>query len=202
MDANKNSNDNAIRSIVIISIVFSFFIVLGSLLSDSKTLISSPSYIDKAVSCIKDGKYNDATVALVMKKDSDKTASVLYNYANAKEEEISDISMNHHYLQKIPDSYKGELADEIKTYKVAMQSKYDEYKKNENIKNAAIKKANDEERAKHLYIGDPENKIVKIYGKPNRINKTVIGNDYESKQYCYNNMYIYTENGFVTAYQN
>ena len=197
-----NNSDNTIKIIVVISIVFSLLIVFGSLLSNNKHILPSPPYIDKAVAYIKNGKYHDAGVALVMKIDSDKTANALYNYANAKEEEVSDISMNHHYLKNIPDSYNGELSGEIKSYKIAMQSKYDQYAEAKKIKDAAIKKANDEERAAHLYIGDPEEKIIKIYGRPNKVNKTVIGNNYVSKQYCYDNMYIYTENGFITAYQN
>jgi hypothetical protein len=79
-----------------------------------------------------------------------------------------------------------------------------QHKNEYSIHQSNTQKANVEKQYKdtHIYIGDPENKIQKILGEPDRINRSVTST-HVSKQYVYGNgtKYIYTEDGIVTSFQ-
>ena len=69
-------------------------------------------------------------------------------------------------------------------------------KEKENQEKAAKDKekaSQQQERNSHIYIGDPEKKIIDVFGQPERVNKTVNSN-LVRKQYVY-------KNGVVTTFQ-
>ncbi|MCI6655162.1 MAG: hypothetical protein MSH21_07940 [Clostridium sp.] len=95
-------------------------------------------------------------------------------------------------INKIPDKYNGDFAEKIKEEKKHLKSAYEEA--------AGLLKAVQEDEKKTLHIGDSELKIEQIYGKPIKVN--ISQNAYsEHKQYVYNNMFIYVDDGVVTSYQ-
>lgn len=155
---------------------------------------------DDVVELLKEGKWRDAAVASVNYRDCPEF-EVLYYYANAKEKESNDTqSMTKYYLDKIPDDYNGEFADEIKNYKQEILDKEKQKKILE--EKQRVEKA--KEREKHLYIGDSESKIRKIFGTPDQVNRHV--SDYATtKQYVYfrsdKMICIYTKDGIVTDFQ-
>lgn len=78
----------------------------------------------------------------------------------------------------------------------------------EEAKRKAKKEAEEAEereyRESHLYVGDPESKIQKVLGDPYQVNRTVIAG-HTLKQYVYDRGYkfifVYTEDGTVTGFQ-
>lgn len=169
---------------------------------------------EEAVALAKDGKWDDVSVKLVRFSDEDTSSSRrnLYDIACAEEKYAnSDFHMAQYYLKMVPDNYSGELADEVKDLRQKVDAAADEEKQQkekeeaEKIEQAKQKKAAaDAEHAKHLYIGDPESKIQKIFGTPDHVNRHVSSYG-TTKQYVYEydtgTVYIYTEDGKVTDYQ-
>lgn len=151
----------------------------------------------KALDYAKNGDWNDASAFLVMEKSKGGKYAAIYNYSNAqKAYGDRDILFAESYLEDIPTDYDGDLADEIKRFKNEISPLVQQEK--------AKKAKADAEREKHIYIGDYETKIEQVYGKPDSINRTVIGNQV-SKQYVYDRgskmIFIYTTNGVVTSFQ-
>lgn len=76
----------------------------------------------KGIELIKQGKWNDAAIALVLaSKDNYEDSSALYNYAQAHEQfnknDYSGASMANHYMQDIPDTYTGLFKEDIFKFK-------------------------------------------------------------------------------------
>lgn len=62
------------------------------------------------------------------------------------------------------------------------------------------KKKQQEEREKTVYIGDNQEKVLRVMGKPDRVNRTVTKNSIH-EQWVYGRTYIYLDNGVVTSWQ-
>ncbi len=121
-------------------------------------------------------------------------------------------------LGKIPLDYEGELSEKIRNMRAALTARRDEYKQlaavanEENKRKAEEKakadaekaKADAEYRASHLYLDDPESKIYDIMGQPDNVNR-IVNQFGETKQFVYYRgskmICIYTENGFITDFQ-
>lgn len=130
---------------------------------------------------------------------------MLYHYVKAIHIYIGDSTIKNIYrtnaeqykaaydeINKIPDKYSGEFAEKIKAEKKYLKSAYE--------KAEGLLKAVQEDEEKTLHIGDSELKIEEIYGKPIKVN--ISQNAYsDHKQYVYDNMFIYVDDGMVTSYQ-
>ncbi len=72
------------------------------------------------------------------------------------------------------------------------------------MKQEEVRKQYQEDLAKeqenHIYIGDSKEKVLRIFGKPERINRMVNSNMVH-EQWVYGSNYIYLENGVVTSWQ-
>lgn len=154
--------------------------------------------------------------------------NVLRNYVSAMkllkqgrntEQNVIDA---YYYLNVIDHNYNGPFAEDIKKAQQDITGPYNDAKaRREAIaaKAAAEEKQKEEaekakreaelaaekaERDSHLYIGDTESKIRKVFGEPYEVNRTVVGG-HESKQYVYDRgskfLFIYTKDGIVTGYQ-
>ena len=155
---------------------------------------------DETVDLINNKDWYDAAIRASRYKGNPEFKGMYY-YASAKDAEAKGYAASiEGYLEDIPDDYAGAFADEILEYK---RDYLETKKKKDNAMKQAIKE-DEEERAKHIYIGDPESKIRDVMGEPDDINRTVNSGKVR-KQYVFcrshKNIYIYTENGIVTAFQ-
>lgn len=121
-------------------------------------------------------------------------ASSMINYYKG------DIGLAGTYMQQIPDNYDGVLSENIKIDREKVISEYKVYQKKASEKQEREETQKKQERDSHIYIDDPEEKIIQVYGQPNEVNKTVTKYGV-SKQYVYDNVLIYTEDGYVTGWQ-
>lgn len=128
----------------------------------------------------------------------------------------------YEYLDRIDQNYNGPFAEDIIKAKQDITDSYNAAKARQDAITANVaaeKKQKEEaekakreaelaaekaERDSHLYIGDSESKIRKVFGEPYEVNRTVVGG-HESKQYVYDRgskfLFIYTKDGIVTGYQ-
>lgn len=211
-----NKNDSKKSKFIDGMIIFIFFVACSLFLfscsnkgSDVHSKASGAIYTQKlsdedynsAVNLAKQGKWHDCTIKLVRSHEGDNRAKILYAYANAQESyEKNDFRMAQHYLKDIPDNYSGDFSDTIKQMKTIISDKVVQ----QVAKEKQAKVAEEKEKAKHIYIGDSEEKIRKVFGDPDRVNRHVNASG-TTKQYVYyqgNKMIcIYTENGIVTDFQ-
>jgi len=140
------------------------------------------------------GKVGPPLVALKLKNYRD--SKVLYNYANAQLNKDSDPSMAEFYLKDIPDTYKGEFANEINALREKVKEPAEKQRKSE----AETKKEAAKEYASKIHIGDSKEKVLNLWGSPEHRNRTVIGNRVH-EQWVYGDTYIYIDDGIVTAFQ-
>ncbi len=211
-----NKNDSTMSKfldVLIISIFFIACILLffscGNDRANSYSDSTSMSYKHKlsdedyntALNLAKQGKWQDCASKLVQSHEEDSRAKVLYAYAQAqKKYETNDFKMAQYYLKDIPDNYSGNFSEPIKQMKTMVSDKVVQQEANEKQAKAATEK----EKGNHIYIGDSEEKIRKVFGEPDKVNRHV-NSATTTKQYVYyrdNKMVcIYTENGIVTDFQ-
>lgn len=166
--------------------------------------------LNQAVQQIESKQYDDAAVTLVT-MDS-KEGKDLYNLAEAfkafgkKDYDLADSylkdvsieTMEHRYpdLKDNIDAMKTKLDDTSEARKKASLEKYEADQKQ--------KKAEAQQRAQEyqntLHIGDPDNKIVDVMGRPEAKNTTQV-DGHQSVQWVYRNSYIYTDDGVITGFQ-
>lgn len=154
-----------------------------------------------ALNLAKQGKWQDCAGKLVQAHNGDDRAKVLYAYAQAQQKyEINDFKMAQYYLKNIPDNYSGNFSEPIKQMKTMVLEKVIQQEANQKQAKVAAEK----EKENHIYIGDPEEKIRKVFGEPDKVNRHV-NSSTVTKQYVYyykNKMVcVYTENGIVTDFQ-
>ena len=195
--------------IVFVIVCIFLFNSCGSSSTTNKATSSSSGYTQKlsdedynaAVYLAKQGKWKECAVKLVKSHEGDSRAKVLYAYANAQENYgENNFDMAKHYLKDIPDDYDGDFSAEIKQMKdiVAGKAAQQEADKKK------AREAKEKEEAKHIYVGDPEEKIRKVFGTPDSVNRHVSSYG-TTKQYVYYRgdkmICIYTEDGVVTDFQ-
>ena len=172
-------------------------------------------YYNDGITLLKQGKYSNALEKLVIfenESDDSKFVDGKYLYYFAEEKTSPSLTLQEHFLPKIPDNYNGPLAEDIiqEKSRIATEEKQNNVIAiaNKNKMRQKQEDAEDTERTKqmqyrnsHLYVGDPESKIEDVFGTPERINRNVTGNSVH-KQYVYGDgHYIYVENGVVTGFQ-
>ena len=108
----KVSGSKGNRSLFI-GIVSFFVLMLGVyMLTSYQTDKEYEDRYTQSVDFIKSGNYSDAITKLT--NMSYKNSKVLLNYANAQVQRAADFSKAQSYLEKIPTSYSGEFAEDIK----------------------------------------------------------------------------------------
>lgn len=115
---NKTFLIGTITVIVGIIIICIFFGVLAREQNDSR--------YTQGIDLIKVGKYSDASGLLLNMEY--KNSKVLYNYANAQIKRTTDVLAAESFLNKIPNSYSGEFADEIKALKESVKETINQQK--------------------------------------------------------------------------
>jgi len=149
---------------------------------------------NEAIESLRKHDYQKATLMLL--GETYKESKLLYEFAEAEQKKETDPKMTQYYLKSIPDTYKGEFSDEIKTLRESTKGKAEEQIKKEQ----KIEKEQKKEHESKVYIGDSQYKVLDLWGNPQRKNRTVVGNVVH-EQWIYGNTYIYIENGVVTAFQ-
>lgn len=178
---------------------------------------------------IKNKKWDDALDKLSKNELQEKChqCNILRNYVTAMKlignglNSDQEIIRAYNLVNVNPD-FNGPFADDIKKVKTDLAGLYGEAKARqdqiiaqeaaeqkrkldeENAKIEAERAAKQAERDSHVYIGDDESKIRKVFGTPDHLNRTVIGG-HVTKQYVYDRgskfIYIYTKDGIVTGFQ-
>lgn len=159
---------------------------------------NSDKYYQQGITLIKDRKYYDAAMLFDSFKDQNyKNATILYMYAIAESKKTSDPSMTRDYLKEIPENYVGEFAIEIKVLREFTKEGAEKQREADR----EVEKDRQKERASKIYIGDSDDKVTQLLGKPTKKNRTVTGNAV-SEQWVYGNgRYVYIEDGIVTSWQ-
>lgn len=177
---------------------------------------------DNAIKSLNENKPQDALDILVGKNLGDghsitkyKDGEVLFNYGLAMREfnnkPPGKRGMVDYYLEKIPDNYSGDLAEEIRNYKAEHMNDNQRYYKEHPLSPEEEKRRDEEldkvlaetEKVLHpLVVGDPSSKVIQYYGKPKEIHKTGTQYGGVTEQWIYNGLYIYIENGRVSGWQN
>lgn len=166
---------------------------------------------NQAVKYANTGNWEEVGVCLVRYIEVGGKYAALYNYANAMEyynndkKGLNDIA--YHYLEKVPEDYSDEFSDDIIKLKKKIKDEEDRERNNREFRyklEHEIDHELDEIAARHVFVGDIESKIERVYGEPETVNKHT--SQYGvSKQYVYRRgdktMYIYTEDGIVTDIQ-
>lgn len=117
------------------------------------------------------------------------TNTELVKKANATFKDLDELARKEE-LEKPEKEAKAKQAAEEQTQRIIKQ---EEAKKRQ--QEAAIK-----ERESKIYIGDNKEKVLRLFGKPQRINRTVTTNIVH-EQWIYGNTYLYLENDKVTSWQ-
>ena len=201
--------NNKVYNGCLIGVILAIFLVLVVIIggigdsdaSKEKETTDINTCYNQAVSLAKQGKWHDCNIKLVQYKDKDNRCKMLYDYGQAQEQYANgNIHMADVYIKNIPDDYNGNFASDIKQFKdtiYPLEATYEEQEKQQEKEKAA-------ERANHIYVGDHESKINDVFGTPDSVNRTVVGN-HVNKQYVYDRgnkrIYIYTEDGTVTSFQ-
>lgn len=142
------------------------------------------------LSIINEEKYKDATTLYLY-------AQAIHYFRDLSLTKLESCQLALDSLDSIPTGYSGLLAQEILSFKQEVKSELDKNKK----LLANITKAEELEKNSAISIGDPDLKVIKIYGEPTSKNKIITENK-QYEQWVYpNNFYIYIENGTVTSWQ-
>ena len=178
---------------------------------------------------IKNQKWDDALDKLSKNELQEKChqCNILRNYVTAMKLIGNGLNSDQEIIRaydlvNVDHNYDGPFADDIKKVKTDIAGLYGEAKARqdqiiaqeaaeqkrkldeENAKIEAERAAKQAERDSHLYIGDDESKIRKVFGTPDQVNRTVIGG-HVKKQYVYDRgskfIFIYTEDGEVIGFQ-
>ena len=160
--------------------------------------IAEDQIYQEAVGLAKNSQWKDCYLKL-SSVHGNVDARALCKYAEAQDfYNKGDIYAAIDQLVWIPNKYNGEFKDDIDQ----LRKKCNEEKQKRAKEEEARLAKSAAERANDLYIGDSEGKITKIYGKPDKVNRTVVGN-HVSKQYVYwdKDLFIYTTDGEVTGFQ-
>ncbi len=163
----------------------------------------SPYLVEKLKESINQQNYNKSTLILYSRIliDSGVNEVVLEQYVRGlraiKSKSYVDVIK---FWDKIPESYNGILADQIKNDRIAFQKTTEYAKGIESIKQSEELKVILKDYVEPR-IGMNEEEVKKsTWGKPKSINSTVTSSG-THEQWVYNNRYIYFENGKVTAIQ-
>jgi hypothetical protein len=170
------------------------------LYNEAQKQLENNKQYQKGVSLIKDKKWFDAGVALVLLKDKNYSNSeVLYNYAAANEQVgKNDLIVASYFLERIPDAYSGEFAEDILKLKGQITpEKVAELKAEKDALAIANKKS------EGVRIGMTKNQVLESsWGRPNHVNTTT-GSYGVHEQWVYNGYnYLYFEDGILTTIQN
>ncbi|ORT99306.1 hypothetical protein D081_2035 [Anaerovibrio sp. JC8] len=214
------------KKILMISIALVVVLVLGIFGYSAYTEMEAQRQLEEhhwevhsqALDDITDKKWSKAYDELDALENRCHECDILMLYAKAmdlyQDGHASDESLEtaHDYFDQIDPEYLGAMEKEIrqdrevvdKSYK-AMLARKAEAKRRAAEAAAARKAAEEAERANNIYIGDPEEKIQKVFGTPYRVGRAV-SNGIEVKQYVYEypgyrHVIIYTTNGKVTGFQ-
>lgn len=157
------------------------------------------------------GKWEDVGGCLVRYIEVGGKYAALYNYANAMKYYTDDRKglhdMANYYLKDVPEDYSDEFSDDIIKLKKKLKDEEDRERETREFRyklEHEIDHELDEIASRHVFVGDIESKIERVYGEPETVNKHT--SQYGvSKQYVYRRgdktMYIYTEDGIVTDIQ-
>lgn len=166
---------------------------------------------DKGLSQLENKQYQQAAETLIS-ADEGKDGNDLKTLANAFESfKKGDYDMADYYLNKLNldsiEARHSSLKNDIEAMKEKLDSTREERKQTRDEKykkEEAQKKADSQKQAqeylKTLHIGDPDNKIVDVMGTPKGKNTTQV-DGHTMVQWVYDNAYIYTEDGIITAFQ-
>ena len=170
-----------------------------------------------AVAYLEAGEWGNAMDTLSGLSDyrcDDCDTLLTYSYAmlKYKDGKASDggITTAHDSFEEIGEDYFGDLADNVRRDRERVNADYEkmkarqaEAKRQEEAAKAARKAAEDAERANNVYIGDPEEKVRRLFGTPDHVGRAVMG-DTETKQFVYyapgRNIIIYLQNGKVAGF--
>lgn len=132
----------------------------------------------------------------------------LYQDGRADDESLETA---HDYFEQISPDYLGDMENDIHRDREIVNNAYDamlvrkaEAKRRAEEAAAAKKAAEEAARANTIYIGDPEEKVYKVFGTPSHMGRAAVG-DIVTKQFVYEypgrTVFIYTTNGKVSGFQ-
>jgi len=196
-----------------------FFIIASCSFSDFKQaekedqrMITEvlPSRYNKGLSDLKKGRYEEAAQQLIPFNGDNKRKAVasfinstypngkyLYEYSQAKfYDRKAEFNIVGSFINKIPDTYQGEFAEDILKMKKQDWAKKASDKINMMIENSKVIANN-----QGVNIGANKRSVINEWGNPNKINKTETANGIR-EQWVYDNSYVYFVNGEVVAIQN
>lgn len=166
--------------------------------------------LNQAVQQIENKQYSKAAETLVLMDSAE--SKDLYNLASSFEEfGKKDYDMADYYLKDLSietmENRYPDLKDRIDTMKTKLDATREDRKKASLEKYEADEKQKKEEKQQRaqeyqntLHIGDPDNKIVDVMGSPEAKNTTQV-DGHQSVQWVYKNVYIYTDDGIISAIQ-
>ena len=118
------------------------------------------------------------------------------------EELPEELQAQYHFNTIIADQYRSNRAAQQNAYAQKQRAKYLEQERQAaDAKQIAEEKADREAtiRAGKIMIGMTKSEVLRAWGKPDDINRTV-GEGYgTSEQWVYGHQYVYIDNGVVTA---
>lgn len=166
--------------------------------------------LKQAVQQIESKQYDDAAVTLVgldskEGKDLHDLASAFRAFSK-KDYEMADYYLKDLSIETMENRYP-DLKDSIVAMKTKLDDTRDAREKAQKEQYEAEEKQRKEEQQQRaqeyqstLHIGDPDNKIVDVMGSPEAKNTTQV-DGHQSVQWVYKNVYIYTDDGIISAIQ-
>lgn len=195
-----------IRLFIIIGIIALIIIAYHS--GKTLNLKETEEEYQNGIKYINDGKWGDATLALVnLQEENYKDSEVLYNYASAQETLAKDgpivgTEMADYYMKSVPANYSGVLKEDILKFKQECIEKFKASEEQAEAQKKAIEEANKiTPGSRKVRIGMTQDEAIISMGKPYDINRTV--SSYGThEQWCYNGgVYLYFEDGILSSWQ-